>query len=205
MDTNFLGITLLEKMYDKKGYAFFTSGDYNLNIFGIRAYPGTVNKFDDIVGVAYKVNGEWQLKCFHATTDPGLYWLNNLMNVNSTAILKEGQYRGGWKIGMHKGQYKALIQNKPITVYRDRNKDNKHDFDERNTETGMFGVNIHRATPNSGQTSTNVDKWSAGCQVIAAKDDFDTLMKLVDKASAKYGSVFTYTLFNQRDFEGIEA
>ena len=203
MDINFLGITLLEKIYDKKGYAFFTNGDYNLNVFGIRSYPGTVNKFDDLVGVAYKVNGAWQIKCYHATTDPGLYYLNNPMNVNGTAILKEGQYRAGWKIGLHKGQYKALVQNKPVTVYRDRNQDSKHDFDDRNTETGMFGINIHRATANPGQTSAQVDKWSAGCQVIASYDDFAEFMRIVEKASAKYGSVFTYTLFKQRDFEDI--
>ena len=200
MDLNYITVKALKDVYDKKGYVFFTNGDYNLNIFGIRAYPGTVNKFDDLVGIAYKVNDGWVVKGFAATTDPGLYWLNNLMNVNGTAILKEGQYRGGWAIGMHKGQYKALVQHKPITVYRDRNKDNKHDFNENSLDTGMFGVNIHRATPIAGNTSTQVDKWSAGCQVIAAMNDFTMFMSIVDKAAKKYGSVFTYTLLNERDF-----
>lgn len=200
MDLHFVAVKGLKDVYDKKGYAFFTNGDYNLNIFGIRTYPGTVNKFDDVIGLAYKVNDNWVTKAYAATTDPGLYWLNNLMNTNGTAILKEGQYRGGWKVGYHKGQYKALVQNKPVTVYRDRNKDNKHDFNEDTLETGLFGINIHRATANAGQTSTQVDKWSAGCQVIAAANDFTAFMSIIDKAAAKYGSVFTYTLFNERDF-----
>ena len=32
------------------------------------------------------------------------------------AILKEGQYRGSHKIGLHQGKYEALRQKKPLKV-----------------------------------------------------------------------------------------
>lgn len=187
-------------VFEKKGYAFFTNGDYNLNIIGIRAYPGIVNKFDDLICLVYKVENNWVCKSYPATTDPGLYYMNNPMAVNGTAILKEGQYRGAFKIGMHQGKYQALVQNKSLPVYRDGNKDNKHDFIEKNVETGMFGINIHRATGTAGAESVNIDKWSAGCQVIASYNNFAEFMNIINKSSKLYGSTFTYTLINEKDF-----
>ena len=45
-----------------------------------------------------------------------------------------------------------------------------------------------------------VDNWSAGCQVLANKEDFDTLMKLAHRQiSQGYGKLFTYTLINEED------
>ena len=45
-----------------------------------------------------------------------------------------------------------------------------------------------------------VDNWSAGCQVIANKEDFDRLMKLAHRQiSQGYGKLFTYTLINEED------
>ena len=43
---------------------------------------------------------------------------------------------------------------------------------------GLFGINIHRATKWEGKKSTQIDKWSAGCQVIAANDDFKLFMEI---------------------------
>ena len=43
MNTNF------EELFKKKGYAFFTKGEYNLNIIGVRSenLNKITNKFDD--------------------------------------------------------------------------------------------------------------------------------------------------------------
>lgn len=187
-------------VFEKKKYAFFTKGDYNLNIIGIRANTTIPNKFDDLICLVYKVEDNWICKAYPATTDPGLYYMQNPMSVKGTAILKEGQYRGAFKIGKHQGKYEALVQNKSLPVYRDGNKDNKHDFIESNVETGMFGINIHRATGIEGAESVQVDKWSAGCQVIASYNNFKEFMNIVNKASKIYGSTFTYTLINEKDF-----
>ena len=187
-------------VFQEKKYSFFIKGDYNLNIVGIRAYPGQINKFDDLMCLIYKVNSNWTIKTYPCTTDPGLYYMHNPMAVKGTAILKEGQYKSAFKIGYHQGKYEALVQNKELPVYRDGNKDSKHDFDESKVEIGMFGINIHRATAVEGAESTQVDKWSAGCQVIASSNNFKEFMNIVNKAAKLYGKTFTYTLLNERDF-----
>ena len=71
---------------------------------------------------------------------------NPWVEEKGTAVLKPGQYRGSHKIRLHGGKYTALGQKKNVTVYRDRNKDDKYDLNESTCDTGLFGINIHRAT-----------------------------------------------------------
>lgn len=188
-----------EKCLKKKEYKYFTSGKYNLNIIGVRASGKTItNKFDDILVVTYKdEKGAWQRHCYSITTDPGAYYMTHLCSSKGCAIMVEGQYRGLWKIGYHKGQYKALVQNKPVAVYRDRNKDEIYDYNPQTVDNGIFGINLHR----SGKTeSVQVDKWSAGCQVFASAMKFNEFLKLCDKQVAcKMGETFTYTLLSEDD------
>ena len=70
---------------------------------------------------------------------------------------------------------------------------------EENVHEGVFGINIHRATAKSGGTSTRVDKWSAGCQVIAKNSDFKEFMEICHKAKDVWGNSFTYTLIESND------
>jgi len=119
------------------------------------------------------------------------------MNVEGTAILKEGQHRGAWKLGKHKG-YEALVQRKEVTVIRDGNKDGILDLDSGYEETGFFGINHHRA--NAKNESTQVDKWSAGCQVTADPHLYDVFIKLCQESAEVWGEGLTYTLLNIEDF-----
>ena len=186
-----------EKILKSKGYSYFTNGIYNLNIIGVRSKDSkeSVNVFNDALILIYNAEDGKHIEVFPITTDPGLYYLKNNLSIKGCAILKEGQVRGGWQIGLHQGKYKALVQKKPVTVYRDSNKDSKLDF--VNEETGMFGINIHK----SGESSTQVDRWSAGCQVFARVKDFNKFMNLVQKGNNKYGNSFTYTLINETDLK----
>lgn len=183
---------------EAKGYVLFDQEGkgYNLNLFGIRTADDDANTFNDQVSVMYLSDGEWVIFHFPATTDPGLYWRENPMNVEGTAILQPGQYRGSHAPGSHKG-YPALKQVKPVTVWRDDDKDASLDAGAK-TQTGLFGINIHRA--NRSQKSTQVNKWSAGCQVIADPAHFEFLMDLVGLATARYGPSLTYTLLEDTDF-----
>jgi hypothetical protein len=168
-----------------------------LNIVGIRSAQTKANSFDDELNVFYMgTNGKWQHYVFQATTDPGTYWLNNPMNPAGTALLKAGQYRDAYAIGMHRGKYLALVQAKPVTVYRDYNRDSVLDFTNTKTQTGMFGINIHRALV--AGTTKQIDRHSAGCQVFANAGDFHKLMNLAEVHKTKYGNRFTYTLFDLR-------
>lgn len=186
----------IKKAMRDKGYVVFGGEPYDLNIFGIRTINNDANSFNDIVGVMYKREGTWVCFQFPATTDPGVYYRENPINVDGTAILKPGQYRGSHKVGTHKG-YVALQQKKPLVVYRDADGDDELDFDVP-TQEGIFGINIHRA--NSKRASTQVDKWSAGCQVLADPAHFDMLMEICQFAAEKWGNSFTYTLLTEEDF-----
>ena len=52
-----------------------------------------------------------------------------------------------------------------------------------------------------GKKSTKVDKWSAGCQVIAANDDWHEFMDICRVARDKWGNSFTYTLLESNDLD----
>lgn len=189
----------VEKAVKSKGYKWFENGDYNLNIVGIRNSSTNneiTNKFDDLLTVSYKIDGIWYFHQWEATTDPGLHWAENLLNKDGVAILVPGQYRGSHAIGRHRN-YTALRQQKPLKVYRDKDKDKEYDLIEENIQEGIYYINIHRA--NAWGTSTQIDKWSAGCQVIANNNNFDRLMDLANKAKDKWGNSFTYTLIESKD------
>lgn len=192
----------IETTVKAKGYKWFENGDYNVNIVGVRnseTLEEVTNKFDDCMTLSYKIDGEWNFHCYDCTTDPGTYWVENIMRESGVAILKPNQYRGSHKIRLHRGQYEALGQEGPVQVYRDNNKDECYDLIEENVEQGLFGINIHRATKWEGKKSSQVDKWSAGCQVIAANDDWEEFMSICRKARDTWGNSFTYTLIESDD------
>ena len=181
----------------RKGYRVFESADkdYNLNLVGIRTDNKGTNKFDDLMMVMWNQKG-WNSVKFDITTDPGLYYLKNPLNVDGTAILKEMQHNAMWRLGKHRSQYDALVQNSKVTVIRDPDRDQYLDMDGEQ-KTGMYGINCHRS--NSAKESGQVDKWSAGCCVFANPDEFDIFMKLCRLGAANWGNSFTFTLLNEND------
>lgn len=203
------------KLYDKimkadmanimtcKGYHYFTNGEYNVNIIGVRAYNKdnrVTNAFDDFLVVTYKNNWGWVKKAWSITTEPGLVSMKGkLFNPKGTAILSEGQYISAYKFGKHKGQYEALVQARPVKVFRDGNKDDVYDMNPETIENGCFGINIHRSNPY--MSSVKVDNWSAGCQVFSNPNDFTNFLNLCNKSRDLYGDAFTYTLINETDLE----
>ena len=188
----------VEKVMAKKGYTYFSNGNYNLNLIGVRCNINTkvTNHFDDIMIVTYKSDGEWIYKEFPITTDPGVKSLKQLININGCAILVPDQYKGCFMTGLHKGKYEALVQRDILKVYRDKDKDLEYDLDPKTIQSGLFGINIHK----SGKDSTIVDNWSAGCQVFAKEKDFSDFMTIINKSKAIYGNRFTYTLLDKNDF-----
>jgi hypothetical protein len=179
-----------------KDYKFFESGDYNLNIIGIRNSDTgnkVTNVFDDLLTVSYKIGEVWHFKKWAATTDPGTKGVKEFHNAQGVARLVPGQYRGSHAIGLHQGKYEALKQAKPVKVYRDANKDMT--YDTKLITEGIYGINIHKA----GADSTYVENWSEGCQVFKKSADFDEFMALVKKAATLHGNSFTYTLLESKD------
>ena len=189
-------LEMIQTTLVEKGFKIFTR-PFELNIVGVRADSVKPNSFDDSINIFYKnSNDQWQFQRFSATTDPGTYWLENPMNPQGTAIVKHGQYINSHAIGMHRGKYLALVQQRPLTVMRDYDRIATLDFMNGKEETGIFGINIHHASQ-YGTTQT-VDKYSAGCQVFANINDFNLFMQLADRHKNLYGNNFTYTLIDER-------
>lgn len=172
----------LKDQFKKLGYQF-----PKFHIVGIRSNANKPNEFDDLIGV---VNGD-QINWFTGTTNPGTHWLKNLLNPKGTALLVPGQYIDTWKIGMHQGKYKALVQSKPVTVFRDKDMDAIAE-ETAVKDTGLFGINIHRA--NATAVSKFIDKWSAGCQVLNDPTQFGVLLASCQSSGL---SAFTYTLLRE--------
>ena len=195
----------IQQTVEDKGYKYFHDNlnkGYDVNIIGVRnsKTKGRVtNAFDDTLTISYKIDGEWQYHEFNCTTDPGSHWVENLLNEKGVAILKPNQYRGSHKLDFHQGRYLALRQKSDVTVYRDNDRDNNYDLNESKIDTGVFGINIHRATGRSGGKSIRVDKWSAGCQVIADNDDWHTFLGICQSAREIHGNSFSYTLIESKD------
>lgn len=179
--------------------------DYDLNIVGIRSSSTLSDSFDDAITVFYRLNKEWKFHSFSATTDPGRLELQNPQFLEAqrggTLILKHNeQYRGVYTAGYHgSGNWRhlALIQTGALKGYRDRNRDEFIDF--VNEQSGYWGANIHAAS--LWNVQNQVGRWSAGCQVIQKPEDYWTFAKLIEKSSAIWGKVFSYTLLHQDLFK----
>ena len=195
----------IQQTVEDMGYKYFHDNlnkGYDVNTIGVRnsKTKGRVtNAFDDTLTISYKIDGEWQYHEFNCTTDPGSHWVKNILNEKGVAILKPNQYRSSHKLDFHQGRYLALRQKSDVTVYRDNDRDNNYDLNESKTDTGIFGINIHRATGRSGGKSIRVDKWSAGCQVIADNDNWHTFLGICQSAREIHGNSFSYTLIESKD------
>jgi hypothetical protein len=185
----------VKALYARHGYRFY-EGPYNVNNYGRRNKDlVTVDKFNDIRGIAYQdafgnqINLEWA-----CTTKPGLAPLSGkAMNPNGVAILIPGFYQKCWVIGKHKGQYPALVQNGSgvFNVWRDNDKDGKFDFGGK-VYTDVTGLNDH--TTREYQI-TNVGSFSEGCVVTQDDKEHQIKMAICQRSAELYSPVFSFALF----------
>ena len=191
-----ISIKSLTAALKKTGAPIF-KGDLNITLVGIRSADTNANSFNDVLCVLVELDGKKRLFKYPMSADPGTFYRENPLNVNGTAVLVPGHYKGCWRIGAHQGKYRALVQKDLMAVYRDSNKNRTIETDTKTIQRGFFGINLHRASVNN--YSLQVDKWSAGCQVLASPDDFNELMDLLEQSAAKYGNSFSYTLLDEAD------
>jgi hypothetical protein len=191
------------KTMKSKGYVIYTQ-PYKLNIVGVRNGMNTSINFDDeLAFFYYDDSGRLSGKVCPATTDPSIFYLKDPMvsvRDKGTAILKSGQYIDTYKIDWHgsTSKYLALCQRlRPVIVIRDNDRNDLLNF-FADTESGFFGINIHRASRNKNNVA-EIGPDSAGCQVFQNEADFDEMMRLANISSERYGNVFTYTLIDNRD------
>lgn len=177
----------LRQEFQRLGYTWLP-----FHLIGVRSKADIPNSFDDKFYLVNELDPQkpifWETSC---TTNPGLYWMQKVVNAKGAAVLKPNQWLNKWQLGRHKGVYEALVQCAPITVYRDNDKDNKAE-EQGIEDTGIFGINIHRA--NSSAVSKIIDQWSAGCQVL---NDPTAYAKLIQACKDSRQQRFTYTLLRE--------
>lgn len=158
-----------------------------VNVFGIRGYyldsmgePGKNDRsiYDDAIIISSP--------SFHATfngnTDPNGYRKGHGKSdaTKGIAALKEGLY--WYKLGLHKGQYLALIQAGDVTVRRDADRlatdVYRHEGRDVYEEKGRFGINIHRG----GYSTVS----SIGCQTIYPTQ-YDAFIQSIKSEMGRYG------------------
>ena len=191
----------IKSYFEAKEYKFFDTPDrrLNLNLIGVRRDNQGTNTFDDFLLVMYRDEVLMISDRYQITTDPGKYWLNNPSNPKGTAVLIPGQYRGTWQLGKHQGKYEALVQRRPVKVYRDNNKNDVIDYNNLTllSDEGYFGINIHRSNPYD--QSYVVNRWSAGCQVFKKVEDYNNFIQVCRDSADIYGNSFTYTLITEKE------
>lgn len=192
----------IQSMYNAKSYKFYNSGQYDINIFGIRNKDMDVNEFNDLIGVAY-LDEFLNKQClvFQGTTKPGLTYLKDkLGNPLGTGILCEGQYKKCWTISIHNAgkehAHEAYRQASDgvFKVWRDKNSDGKLDY-SGTIYTDVQGLNGHTTR----EFDINaVSGFSAACQVIQDDKEHQIWLSVGKRSAELYGNLFTYTLFRQQ-------
>lgn len=193
--------SLLIKVCKDKGFKINELPN-EINIIAIRTADNSANTFNDIVGLLYLDNKEgWNWKQYPCTTDAGTYYRENPINVDGTAIIVPGQYIGTYKVGRHK-DYEAMEQVGKLKYIRDNNRNKILDwiYDKVGTvfQWEVAKTNIHHA----GVNSVQVDKWSAGCIVIASLANFIEFLSIIRRSINTYGkpNLFNFTLLEEKDF-----
>ena len=191
----------IAKALENSPYPFFTK-PYSVNLGGIRDVDNLEsNAFNDLIYAIYtNSDGELRGVVVNATTDAGLYYRENPLNVKGTAILIPGCYRSVYQLkdNGHKG-YRAFRQVKNMDYYRDADRDGELEM-VGGVSSEIALTNLHHA----GQNSTQVDKWSAGCQVVGSMKDWDKLLEVGETQIRNgLGDKFSYTLFHSDEFDRL--
>ncbi|MGB5959250.1 MAG: peptidoglycan-binding domain-containing protein [Coleofasciculaceae cyanobacterium] len=178
-----LASRIIRYMRDKK--YFISQGVKQYNIIYVEGMnvDGTLNGdapnlFNDrrmviqILDGVPAIIGNWE-----GTTQPGYYYTDNAMNPKGAASIKFGQYKA-WTVGIHYGggsePHEALVQDAPITVLRDRNRDMIRTGDAE--DTGLFDINQHWGYD---LPQNNISFGSAGCLVGRRRDGHRQFMDLI--------------------------
>jgi hypothetical protein len=154
------------------------------------------NHFIDLL-VLMSPEDEKKVWAYEATTVPGPMFMvgpfrnwylahgSKVINPKGLAIVQPGVY--DYKIGNHRG-YQAFVQDGKVTVDRytpvaDPKDATFKTYSPGNTQTGEYGINIHRAS-SRGETE-NVNTYSAGCLVFAKASSLKSVLNRIKSAGQR--------------------
>lgn len=149
------------------------------------------NEFNDLRMILW-VDGAGTLrhKAWDGSTEPSRKWTVDPMNPKGAARIKFDQFKA-WKVGIHNASkasgHEALVQRKPVSVFRDLNKDFIRTGDK--LYTGLFGINQH-----SGYDYAPLDMRGsgAGCLVGRTTEGHREFMAELKK-DPRYKATGNYT------------
>lgn len=193
----------IEKIHEvmlANGMVVFTK-PYDVTLGGIRTEDNSSNKFNDWHFMSMFTDGGGIISVVaEGTTDAGLYYRENPLNVAGTAIIQHGvQHRGAYRYMEkhgHRGQ-EAFRQVSNMKYWRDANRDKYLDFDGEEF-TDNFATNGH----DMGKlgVSGNVNKWSAGCW--GSEEEVMELLYGLAKIQITHGNgdKFSYAMLHENMF-----
>lgn len=178
--------------------AVFTK-PFDMTLGAVRTKDNKANTFNDwLFMFYYDATGKLCGIVEKGTTDAGLYYRMNPMQIDGTAIIQHDvQHRGAYtymEVGGHKGQ-EAFRQTSDMLYWRDANRDVYLNFTGR-TIRAIFNTNGH----DMGSVGNLVNQWSAGCWGSTQKvmDKFYLLAKLQIKYGL--GAKFSFALLHENSF-----
>ena len=198
---------------NRKEYAVFSSGPYDLNLVGVRTANLASGLFNDWGYCFHQEDRQiraWGGVMSIITTDPGQAAREKPMNRNGTALMCPGQYRGAYILGKHRN-YTALRQDRPIRFWRAQAEfwDDMDDLDDP-VHLGLpvinevIGAHHHRALDNVRLRS--IGRFSYACQVWAEIWAYRMMIGLAQEAERqRQFTRTTYTLLDERDFHFLGA
>lgn len=193
---------------DRLGYWRPREGTpWDVFLFGVRSPAASMGAFDDVLGAVVWDGLSWRSWLWRGTTDPGREGTSaddGRLHPSGVATLIPGQYRGAWRLGLHKGK-PAFTQAGPgaFRVWRDRDKDGK-------IATGgpayddVAGLNGHRPWRNGLE---RVGLASLGCQVWHDSGDHDEALDVARRQQHEHPTwtTYSYTLLTVRSSPELAA
>jgi len=180
------------------GMKVFTE-PFDMTLGGIRTKDNASGKFNDWLFMLYHdEDGGFKGIVEPGTTDAGLFYRLNPLNVDGTAIIQHSvQHKGCYTYmatGGHKGQ-EAFRQTGLMKYWRDADRDTYLEFDGKEF-TAIYNTNGH----DMGKVGNEVGQWSAGCwgSTNLIMDKFYNLAKI--QIEEGHGKVFSFAMLHESDF-----
>ena len=172
---------------------------FDITMGGIRTKDNGSNKFNDwLFSSFFTEKGGIMSVIVEGTTDAGLYYRENPMNVDGTAIIQHGvQHRGAYtymKKGGHRGQ-EAFRQTGKMAYWRDANRDKYLDFGG-DVRHDIFNTNGH----DMGSVGNNVGRWSGGCWGSTEENMYLLYLMANRQISHALGNKFSFAMLHENMF-----
>lgn len=197
----------IEKIHEvmKKSDMVVFDTPFSVTLGGIRTKDNKANTFNDwLFASLFTKDGGLMSVVVEGTTDAGLYYRENPINKDGTAIIQHGvQHRGVYmyqnpnlnraQLG-HRGQ-EAFRQIDKMKYWRDADRDKYLDFDGEEQEENFY-TNGH----DMGSLGKNVNKWSAGCWG-ATEENMETLFAMAKlQINAGLRDRFSFAMLHENMF-----